>query len=67
MWSRSYQSVPGLGQIASSEYKAEKLETNKLSEDVTAAWQKREGQIYYLVNEKYRSMVYDSATRLFII
>ncbi|MFS0856308.1 serine hydrolase domain-containing protein [Paenibacillus taichungensis] len=62
LWSRSYQSVPGLGQIASSEYKAEKLETNTLSEDVTAAWQKREGNIYYLVNEKYTSTVYDSAT-----
>ncbi|WP_440119452.1 serine hydrolase domain-containing protein [Paenibacillus sp. QZ-Y1] len=62
LWSRSYQSVPGLGQIASSEYKAEKLETNALPEDVTAAWQKREGNIYYLVNEKYTSTVYDSAT-----
>lgn len=62
LWSRSYQSVPGLGQIASSEYKAEKLETNTLPEDVTAAWQKREGNIYYLPNEKYTSTVYDSAT-----
>ncbi|PWW33511.1 CubicO group peptidase (beta-lactamase class C family) [Paenibacillus pabuli] len=62
LWSRSYQSVPGLGQIASSEYKAEKLETNTLPEDVTTAWQKREGNIYYLVNEKYTSTVYDSAT-----
>ncbi|MFS0868461.1 serine hydrolase domain-containing protein [Paenibacillus xylanilyticus] len=62
LWSRSYQSVPGLGQIASSEYKAEKLETNELSGDVMAAWQKREGQMYYLVNEKYTSTVYDSAT-----
>ncbi|SEL51018.1 CubicO group peptidase, beta-lactamase class C family [Paenibacillus sp. OK003] len=62
LWSRSYQSVPGLGQIASSEYKAEKLQTNTLPEDVKAAWQKREGNIYYLVNEKYTSTVYDSAT-----
>ncbi|QOS78860.1 beta-lactamase family protein [Paenibacillus sp. JNUCC31] len=62
LWSRSYQSVPGLGQIASSEYKAEKLETNTLPEDVTADWKQREGHIYYLVNEKYTSTVYDSAT-----
>ncbi|MFE6073846.1 serine hydrolase domain-containing protein [Paenibacillus sp. NPDC057886] len=62
LWSRSYQSVPGLGQIASSEYKAEKLETNTLPEDVTAAWKQREGNIYYLVNEKYTSTVYDSST-----
>ncbi|WP_094936505.1 MULTISPECIES: serine hydrolase domain-containing protein [Paenibacillus] len=62
LWSRSYQSVPGLGQIASSEYKAEKLEPNTLPEEVTAAWKQREGHIYYLVNEKYTSTVYDSAT-----
>ncbi|WJH28916.1 beta-lactamase family protein [Paenibacillus sp. CC-CFT742] len=62
LWSRSYQSMPGLGQIASSEYKAEKLETTELSPDVAAAWQKREGKNYFLVNEKYTSTVYDSAT-----
>lgn len=61
LWSRSYQSVPGLGQIASSEYKAEKLKTNELPEDITAAWQQREGKYYFLVNEKYTSTVYDSA------
>ena len=62
LWSRSYQSMPGLGQIASSEYKAEKLEMSELSADVAAAWQKREGKNYFLVNEKYTSTVYDSAT-----
>ena len=61
MWSRSYQSVPGLGQVASSEYKAEKLETNELSEEVKAAWQKREGKAYVLVNEKYTSTLYNAA------
>lgn len=62
LWSRSYQSMPGLGQIASSEYKAEKLEKSELSPDVAAAWQKRDGKSYFLVNEKYTSTVYDSAT-----
>ncbi|PQP81422.1 serine hydrolase [Paenibacillus sp. PCH8] len=61
LWSRLYQSVPGLGQIASSEYKAEKLEANPLSEDVKAAWQKREGKAYVLVNEKYTSTLYNTA------
>ncbi|MEY8746099.1 serine hydrolase domain-containing protein [Paenibacillus tundrae] len=61
LWSRSYKSVPGLGQIASSEYKAEKLETNELANDVAAAWQKREGNTYYLVNEKYTSTLYNIA------
>ncbi|KQY94213.1 serine hydrolase [Paenibacillus sp. Root52] len=61
LWSRSYKSVPGLGQIASSEYKAEKLETNELPNDVAAAWQKREGNTYYLVNEKHTSTLYNIA------
>lgn len=61
LWSRSYQSVPGLGQVASSEYKAEKLETNELSAEVKAAWQKRQGKAYVLVNEKYTSTLYNAA------
>ncbi|MCM3171795.1 serine hydrolase domain-containing protein [Paenibacillus sp. MER 99-2] len=61
LWSRSYKSVPGLGQIASSEYKAEKLDTNELPNDVAAAWQKREGNTYYLVNEKHTSTLYNIA------
>lgn len=62
LWSRSYISVPGLGQLAFSEYSAEKLEANELSQDITASWEKREGKKYYLVNEKYTSTVFLNAT-----
>ncbi|TVX93256.1 serine hydrolase domain-containing protein [Paenibacillus agilis] len=58
LWSRSYLSIPGLGQLASSEYIAEKLEANELSEDVLAAWKHRENKKYYLLSEKYSSMFY---------
>ncbi|MFD1990457.1 serine hydrolase domain-containing protein [Paenibacillus nicotianae] len=58
LWSRSYASIPGLGQFASSEYSAEKLKANPLSKPIKASWQKRDGKIYYLLNEKYTSMVY---------
>ncbi|SEL51080.1 Beta-lactamase [Paenibacillus sp. OK003] len=58
LWSRSYISLPGLGQLAFSEYTAEKLEANELSQGVTASWKKREGKKYYVVNEKYTSTVY---------
>ncbi|WP_256020812.1 hypothetical protein [Paenibacillus kribbensis] len=34
LWSRSYISVPRLGQTAISEYSAERLETNELSKEV---------------------------------
>ncbi|WP_017688630.1 serine hydrolase domain-containing protein [Paenibacillus sp. PAMC 26794] len=58
LWYRSYISLPGLGQLAFSEYKMEKLEANELSQDITASWEQREGEKYYLVNEKYTSTVY---------
>ncbi|WP_336759966.1 serine hydrolase domain-containing protein [Paenibacillus sp. USHLN196] len=58
LWSRSYISLPGLGQLAFSEYTAEKLESNEISEDVNATWEQREGKRYYVVNQKYTSTVY---------
>lgn len=58
LWSRMYGTMPGLGQLAFSEYYAEKLEANPLSKDVAAAWKKREGKKYYVVNEKYTSLSY---------
>jgi len=58
LWSRSYISLPGLGQLAFSEYTAEKLEANELSQDVIASWEQREGKRYYVVNQKYTSTVY---------
>jgi CubicO group peptidase (beta-lactamase class C family) len=58
LWSRSYISLPGLGQLAFSEYTAEKLETNELAKDITASWEEREGKRYYVVNQKYTSTVY---------
>lgn len=64
LWSRSYISVPGLGQLALSEYNAEKLEANPLSMEINAAWTKRDGKKYYLVNEKYTSMVYLNASSI---
>ncbi|WP_366296057.1 serine hydrolase domain-containing protein [Paenibacillus sp. AN1007] len=64
LWTRSYQSVPGLGQLASSEYKAEKLEANPLSEETAAAWQARVGKAYVLVNEKHTSTLYNTAMPL---
>ncbi|HEY4391943.1 MAG TPA: serine hydrolase domain-containing protein [Paenibacillus sp.] len=58
LWVRAYSAIPGLGQMAMSEYQAEKLEPNELSKDVAKAWEAREGKTYFLVNEKYTSQVY---------
>ncbi|SCW47222.1 CubicO group peptidase, beta-lactamase class C family [Paenibacillus tianmuensis] len=53
-----YRTEPGLGQDALSEYAAEKLEDNKLSKETASAWKKREGAKFYLVNEKFNSVMY---------
>lgn len=58
LWLRSYEAIPDLGQTAISQYLAEKLEDNKLSEDVAAAWDKRKDQYYFPLNEKYTSIIY---------
>jgi len=47
-----------LGQIAMTTYLAEKLEVNLLPKKTAAAWAKREGSKFYLVNEKFSSMIY---------
>ncbi|MDT0122759.1 serine hydrolase domain-containing protein [Paenibacillus sp. RRE4] len=64
LWSRSYLSVPGLGQLAFSEYMAQKLENNELPKDIQAAWDQRDGQRYYLMNEKYTSTAYLHASSI---
>ncbi|BFH68545.1 penicillin-binding protein [Paenibacillus dendritiformis] len=57
-WVREYVTMPGLGQSAVSYYAAEKLEKHELPKETARAWAKREGMTFYLVNEKYTSVVY---------
>ncbi|KAA8783620.1 beta-lactamase family protein [Paenibacillus amylolyticus] len=64
LWTRSYQSAPGLGQLASSEYKAQKLQANPLSDEAKATWQSRADKAYVLVNEKHTSTLYNTAMPL---
>ncbi|WP_240416449.1 serine hydrolase domain-containing protein [Paenibacillus periandrae] len=58
LWIRQYASLPGLGQIAMSVYNAERLQPQDLPTEITEAWVKRDGKKYYLLNEKYTSLVY---------
>jgi hypothetical protein len=50
--------VPGFGQTALSEYKAEKLQPQDLPTKTKKAWMQRDGKKYYMLNEKYTSIVY---------
>ncbi|WP_018758425.1 serine hydrolase domain-containing protein [Paenibacillus terrigena] len=58
LWIRQYVSVPGLGQTAQSEYNAEKLLPQDLPTKTKKAWKQRDGKKYYLLNEKYTSLIY---------
>jgi len=55
-----YVSVPGLGQLAFSDYKAEKMEEVTLNKETADAWATREGRFYFPVNEKFTSIAYMS-------
>lgn len=63
LWMSQYISVPGLGQLAFSEYKAEKMEGTAPNKETADAWAKREGKFYYPVSEKFSSVVYMSLNR----
>lgn len=58
LWIRQYALVPGLGQLAVSEYIGEKLSANDISDETRAAWEARDGKRYFLVSEKYTSIAY---------
>ncbi|UNK15894.1 beta-lactamase family protein [Paenibacillus sp. N3/727] len=58
LWKRAYETLPGLGQLATSEYAAEKLEDNVLPKETAEAWAKREGTKFYVVNQKFSSEEY---------
>ncbi|SDY95019.1 serine hydrolase domain-containing protein [Bacillus sp. 166amftsu] len=62
----TYKSHPGLGQGVMTHYLAEKLEDNVLSKKTAAAWAKREGVKFYLVNEKFSSIEYLVQPKLII-
>ncbi|REK74458.1 class A beta-lactamase-related serine hydrolase [Paenibacillus paeoniae] len=53
-----YSSLPGIGQTAYSMYVGEKLQPQDLPSETTEAWNKRDGKKYYLLNEKYTSVLY---------
>ncbi|MBE9918213.1 beta-lactamase family protein [Paenibacillus donghaensis] len=58
LWKRAYETFPELGQLATSEFAAEKLEVNVLSKETAKAWAKREGVKFYIVNQKFSSDAY---------
>lgn len=58
LYSQGYATYPYLGQMASSSYQVQKISANPLTKKVKAAWEERAGKMYFLLNEKYSSVVY---------
>jgi CubicO group peptidase (beta-lactamase class C family) len=58
LFMQSYGSLPGLGQLADSNYQVQKVEENSLSKKVKTAWNNRVGKRYFLLNEKFSSQTY---------
>lgn len=59
--SKSVSALPGLGYSSSTQFEAQKFPDNPLSEQVRAAWNKRNNSLYFLINEKYSSIAYQRA------
>ncbi len=57
-YQKTYASLPGLSVTGSAAYAAMKLENNPISEEVKAAWEAREGKMYFQLNEPYNSSLY---------
>lgn len=58
LYAFGYSRLPSLGQIADSGYQLQKLKDNPISTKVKAAWEKRSGKKYFIMNEKYSSLLY---------
>ncbi len=58
LYVRSYSTLPYLGQVASASYQGQKIQANPISDNIKAAWEERNGKLYFLLNEKYSSEVY---------
>jgi CubicO group peptidase (beta-lactamase class C family) len=53
-----YSMLPGMGQVANSCYQGQKLENNPISSEVKASWLKRDNKKYFILNEKFDSILY---------
>ncbi len=60
MWGGGYASLPTIGSYFSEYYQAYKIDDNIISEDVKKAWEQRENQLYFVIDEKYSSASYIS-------
>ncbi len=58
LWKRSYDTNVEFVQVADSQYIAEKLEDNAISEQIAKIWKERDGKTYYILNQKYNSDAY---------
>ncbi len=54
----AYGPYPYLGQTAAGSYQGQKITDNVLSKKVKAAWEKRDGKMYFALEEKYSSEAY---------
>lgn len=58
LWKQIYTNSDEFPQMAESTYIGEKLVKNRIEPKVIKAWKDREGDLYYIVNEKYTSDSY---------
>lgn len=63
---QNYESYPGLSHTAMALPYAQKIEENRISQEVLDVWKKRDDKKYYLISEKYTSSNYLLKSRISI-
>ncbi len=53
-----YSLLPGIGKALTSDYEAQKLTDNSISPELKQIWQKRSDKQYFIISEKYSSLMY---------
>ncbi|WP_353096043.1 serine hydrolase domain-containing protein [Tissierella praeacuta] len=60
LWQESYTNSDEFPQMFDSQYIGEKIIKNEIPTKVAKAWKDREGDIYYMLNQKYSAAAYIS-------
>ncbi|MDR5586341.1 serine hydrolase domain-containing protein [Clostridium aquiflavi] len=58
--SDSYIKLPGVGETAVAQYMGQKLEENKLTVEVSKAWEDRNNNKYFNLTDKYNSEIFSA-------
>lgn len=58
LYQEGYSPLPGLSVLSTASYACQKLPENPMDGETLAAWEARDGKLYFMLNAKYTSQAY---------